>query len=172
MNPDLNLKKSTTEEDALIMDAVKIHGTKWTEIAKMWVASGQSARTAALWPKYPHQRTAGLLVARPHHTVGLRSTRLCSRGQPPLCVEPDACFQSHSSSLSLPASLCMWSIGPCSTLVERRGPSPRFPHIGTERCRRLLPLFWPHRLSKLFQESLQQHYARTGARGEGKRKHS
>ena len=89
------------------MEAVKIHGTKWTEIAKMWVASGQSARTAALWPKYPHQRTAGLLVARPHHTVGLRSTRLCSRGQPPLCVEPDACSQSHSSSLSLSPSLSL-----------------------------------------------------------------
>ena len=67
MNPDLNLERSTTEEDALIMEAVKIHGTKWTEIAKMWVASGRSARTAALCPKYPHQRT-GLLVARPGTT--------------------------------------------------------------------------------------------------------
>ena len=80
-NPKLNLKKSTTEEDALIMEAVKIHGTKWTEIAKMWIVLGRSARTAA-WPKYPHQR-AGLLVAQPHHTIGSRSTRLCSRGQPP-----------------------------------------------------------------------------------------
>ena len=105
LNPDLNLKKSTTEEDALIMEAVKIHGTKWTEIAKMWVASGQSARTAALWPKYPHQR-AGLLVARPHHTVGLRSTRLCSRGQPPPALSERAAYsQSHSSPLSLSISL-------------------------------------------------------------------
>ena len=105
LNPDLNLKKSTTEEDALIMEAVKIHGTKWTEIAKMWVASGQSARTAALWPKYPHQR-AGLLVARPHHTVGLRSTRLCSRGQPPPALSaPLAPRATAPLSLSISLSL-------------------------------------------------------------------
>ena len=55
LDPNLNLEKSTPEEDALIMEAVKIHGTKWTEIAEMWTPPGDrtAVRTAA-WPKYPH----------------------------------------------------------------------------------------------------------------------
>ena len=62
MDPNLNLEKSTPEEDALVMEAVKIYGTKWTTIAETWTPPGDrpAVRTAA-WPEYPHQR-AGLLV--------------------------------------------------------------------------------------------------------------
>ena len=61
MDPILSSEKSTEEEDALIMEAVAIYGTKWTMIAEMWTPPGDrpAVRTAA-WPKYPHQRD-GLL---------------------------------------------------------------------------------------------------------------
>ena len=63
MDPNLNLEKSTPEEDALIMEAVKIHGTKWTAIAETWTPPGE--RTSAYVAKVPPHQRAGLLIARP-----------------------------------------------------------------------------------------------------------
>ena len=110
MKPNLNLEKSTPEEDALIMEAVKIHGTKWTKIAKMWTPPGDrtAVRTVA-WPKSTPIKELGLArIARPHHTLSGRDPRACApkeRGQPPAAprAEHAACSQSHSSSLSLSA---------------------------------------------------------------------
>ena len=158
------------------MEAVKIHGTKWTKIAKMWTPPGDrtAVRTVA-WPKSTPIKELGLArIARPHHTLSGRDPRACapkekgaSRQPPP----PRGARRLLPEPQLLSLSLCMWPIGrPLQTREERSVAAPPiYRGAHSQRCRRLLPPFFPpSRLSKLFQEPLEQRDARAGAaRGKG-----
>ena len=125
--------------------------------------------------KYPDQRAwACSYSAATPHTVGSRSTRLCSkgkRGQPPAAPPARSTLLAPRATAPLSLSLCMWPIGrPLQTREERSVAAPPiYRGAHSQRCRRLLPPFFPpSRLSKLFQEPLEQRDARAGAaRGKG-----
>ena len=122
LDPRLNLNEGSEEEDARIIEAVKIHGTRWSVIR--WMLTGPDGVRTAAWAKVATSQrakyskigdipAAGLLAARPH-TTPPRSIQLLQRPAAPR--------------------------GPYLGLVERNGP------IATklcllQRCGRLLTLF-------------------------------
>ena len=49
LDPRLNLNETSEEEDARIMEAVRIHGTRWSVIR--WMLTGPDGVRTAAWPK-------------------------------------------------------------------------------------------------------------------------
>ena len=49
LDPRLNLNEGSEEEDARIIEAVKIHGTRWSVIR--WMLTGPDGVRTAAWPK-------------------------------------------------------------------------------------------------------------------------